>query len=100
MAGVLIITGGTRGIGAQVALGAARLGYCVALGYRDQRARAEATVAAVAGAGGQAIAIAADIADEAAVERLFATADRELGPPAGLVNSAGILGPIGRLDEA
>jgi NAD(P)-dependent dehydrogenase (short-subunit alcohol dehydrogenase family) len=98
MTGVLVITGGGRGIGARLAVAAARRGYRLALGYRSNRARAEAVVADIARAGGTAIAIAADIADEQAVERLFATVDRELGPLSGLVNSAGIIGPSGRID--
>lgn len=99
MSKVLIITGGGRGIGATVALGAARQGWRMALGYQKNRPRAEAVAAAVHKAGGEAIAIAAEIADEAAVERLFATVDRELGRPSGLVNSAGIIGPSGRIED-
>ncbi len=98
MSGVLVITGGGRGIGAKVAVAAARRGYRLAIGYRSNRPRAEAVAAAVAKAGGEAIAIEADIADEAAVVRLFATVDRELGRLSGLVNSAGIIGPSGRIE--
>lgn len=98
MSKVLVITGGSRGIGAKVALGAARQGWRIAIGYQKNRPRAEEVVAAVHKAGGEAIAIAAEIADELAVMRLFATVDRELGRPSGLVNSAGIIGPNGRID--
>ncbi|HUZ73817.1 MAG TPA: SDR family oxidoreductase [Stellaceae bacterium] len=98
MSQVLVITGGGRGIGAKVAVAAARHGYRLAIGYRSNRARAEAVAADVAKAGGEAIAVAADIADEAAVVRFFATVDRELGRLSGLVNSAGIIGPSGRIE--
>ena len=98
MSRVVVITGGGRGIGATVAVAAARRGWKVAVGYQHNHARAQAVAAAVAAAGGQAIAVAADIADEAAVMRLFATVDKELGRPWGLVNSAGIIGPSGRID--
>src|SRR5579875_2607243 len=89
---VLIVTGGGRGIGAAVATAAARRGYAVAVSYKDNRARAEAVAAAIAKTGGWAIALAGD------VERLFVETDRALGRVTALVNSAGILGPTGRLD--
>ena len=98
MTQALIITGGTRGIGAQVALAAARLGWRMVLGYQNNRDRAEAMVVEVARAGGTAVAVAAELADEAAILRLFAAADREIGPVGRLVNSAGIIGPHGRID--
>src|SRR5579872_5661085 len=95
---ILIVTGGGRGIGAAVAVGAAQRGYAVAVNYKGNRARAEAVVSGIVKAGGQAIAIAGDVAREADVERLFIETDRALGRVTALVNSAGILGPIGRLD--
>ncbi len=77
-----------------VALAAARRGYRLAVGYRTTMPARRAVAAAVArrAAGDR---LAADIADEAAVVRLFATVDRELGRLSGLVNSAGIIGPTG-----
>jgi NAD(P)-dependent dehydrogenase (short-subunit alcohol dehydrogenase family) len=98
MTQALIITGGTRGIGAQVALAAARLGWRMVLGYQNNRDRAEAMVAEIARAGGHAVAVAGELADESAILRLVATADREIGPVGRLVNSAGIIGPHGRID--
>lgn len=95
---VLIVTGGSRGIGAAVAIDAARRGYAVALNYRDNSARADAVVAAIAKAGGKAVAIAGDVARESDVERLFAETDKALGRVTALVNNAGILGPRGRID--
>ncbi|MGB8181796.1 MAG: SDR family oxidoreductase [Stellaceae bacterium] len=96
---VLIVTGGNRGIGAVAAAGAARLGYAVAINYKDNRARADAVVAEIGKAGGTAVATAGNVAHEADVEHIFSEADRALGHVTALVNSAGILGPIGRLGD-
>lgn len=98
MAGVLLITGGSRGIGAATALAAARRGYEVAVNYQSNRARAEAVVTAIARSGGKALAVQADVAEEQAVAAMFAAVDRALGPVTALVNSAGILGPSGRIE--
>lgn len=95
---ILIVTGGSRGIGAAVAVAAARRGYVVAVNYKGNRARADSVVADIAKAGGTAVAIGGDIVREADVERIFAETDRVLGRVTALVNSAGVLGPIGRLD--
>ena len=95
---VMIVTGGSQGIGAAVArLGAAR-GYAVALTYQSNAALAEAVVAAITAAGGKAIAVQAEMADEASILALFATVDRELGPVSVLVNNAGGPGPTCRIE--
>lgn len=91
MNGVLIVTGGSRGIGAATARLAGRRGYAVCVNYRRDREAADAVVAAIKEAGGQALAVAADVANEADVARLFETCDRALGRPSALVNNAGIL---------
>jgi NAD(P)-dependent dehydrogenase (short-subunit alcohol dehydrogenase family) len=91
MGRVLIVTGGGRGIGAETARLAARRGYAVAVNYLRNRAAAEAVVQEIERAGGRAVAIAADVAAEADVVRLFATVDEALGPLSALVNNAGIL---------
>lgn len=96
---VLLITGASRGIGAATARLAAERGYDVAINYRENRGAAEAVVAAVREAGTQAVAVAADVAVEADVVRLFATVDAELGPLTALVNNAGILERQMRVDE-
>ncbi len=88
---VLLITGASRGIGAATALLAGERGYAVAVNYRENRAAAETVVAAIEAAGSRAVAIAADVAVEADVVRLFATVDAELGPLSAMVNNAGIL---------
>jgi len=87
----MIVTGGSRGIGAATARLAAERGYAVCVNYRTNRAAADDVVAAIAGAGGAAIAVGADVASEPDVERLFATVDRALGPVRALVNNAGVL---------
>ena len=97
---VLLVTGGGRGLGAATALLAARRGWDVAINYRANSKRAEAIVDEIENAGGKAIAYEANIADENAVIAMFAAVDRDFGPLTALVNSAGILGPRGRLDLA
>jgi NAD(P)-dependent dehydrogenase (short-subunit alcohol dehydrogenase family) len=100
MTGTLVVTGGSRGIGAASAkLAARRLGYAVAVNYRSDKAAADRVVAAVKADGGRAIAIQGDTGKEADVVRLFVEAERQLGAVAGLVNNAGIIGPVGRVDE-
>jgi NAD(P)-dependent dehydrogenase (short-subunit alcohol dehydrogenase family) len=91
---VVIVTGAGRGIGAAIARQAAASGYAVAVNYRSDEAAAQALVAALRGAGARAAAIQADVALEADVARLFARTEAELGPPAALVNNAGITGRI------
>ena len=88
---VAVITGAARGIGAATARLAAERGYAVCVNYRANQAAADAVVDDIRRRGGTAIAVAADVADEAAVVRLFATVDSVLGPVTALVNNAGIL---------
>lgn len=98
MAKVALVTGGSRGIGAAACRLLARDGWDVAVNYRADAPAAEAVVADVTAAGRRAIAIQGDVGDEADVIRMFETAERALGPLTGLVNSAGVIGPKGRLD--
>jgi NAD(P)-dependent dehydrogenase (short-subunit alcohol dehydrogenase family) len=88
---VVLVTGGSRGIGAATARLAAARGYAVAVNYRARRDAAAAVVGEIAASGGRAVALQADVAVEAEVVRLFADCDRELGPLTALVNNAGIL---------
>jgi len=97
---VLIVTGAGRGIGAAVARQAAARGYAVAVNYQRDAQSAEALVRGIAGAGGSALAIQADIGRLEEVERLFARVETELGPPTALVNNAGITGRIGPFMDA
>lgn len=96
---VVVVTGGSRGIGAATARLAAARGYAVCVNYLQNRAAATAVVDAIRAGGGQAIAVAADVAVEADVVRLFATVDAELGTLAALVNNAGVLERQMRVDE-
>lgn len=86
----LLITGGARGIGRATALLAADQGFDIAVGWRERRDAADAVVAEVGKRGRQAIAVQADVADEASIVRMFQAVDEAMGPLAGLVNSAGI----------
>ena len=91
MKAVAITPGAGRGSGAPTAILAASRGYAVCVNYLRNETAARSVVAAITGAGGQAIAVAADVAVEADVVRLFETVDWELGPVTALVNNAGIL---------
>jgi NAD(P)-dependent dehydrogenase (short-subunit alcohol dehydrogenase family) len=96
--GVLVVTGGSRGIGAATAiLGAAR-GYAVVVNYAGNVEAAEQVCHEIRLKGGTAVAVRGDVADEAEVEHIFAAADR-LGTLTGLVNNAGILGPTASLKD-
>jgi NAD(P)-dependent dehydrogenase (short-subunit alcohol dehydrogenase family) len=101
MSKTLVVTGASRGIGAATArLGAAQ-GYAVAVNYRDRADAAEAVVRGIEQGGGRAAAIKGDVAKEDDVLRLFEESERALGPLAGLVNNAGIIGrggPVAELD--
>jgi 3-oxoacyl-[acyl-carrier protein] reductase len=87
---VALVTGGSRGIGAAVALMLARAGAAVAVNYRERAADAEAVVANIKSGGGRAIAVAADVSQSAAVAGMIERVGRELGPIDILVNNAGI----------
>jgi NAD(P)-dependent dehydrogenase (short-subunit alcohol dehydrogenase family) len=88
---VILVTGGSRGIGAATAALAAERGYAVCVNYRERRDAAEQVVQAIERAGGRAAAIRADVAIEDDVVRLFDTCRGTLGTPAGVVINAGIL---------
>jgi len=96
----LIITGASRGIGAATARLAARQGYPVCVNYIHDDQAAEAVVEEIRFAGGTAFAMQADIAVEADIGRLFDAAESEFGDVSGLVNNAGITGPIGAFANA
>lgn len=91
MKDVLIITGASRGIGAATACLAARRGYAVCVNYRHNQEAALGVVDSIKQCGGEAIAVAADVASETDVIRLFNVVDDQLGIVTALVNNAGIL---------
>ncbi|TAH67092.1 MAG: SDR family oxidoreductase [Rhodopseudomonas palustris] len=95
---VVIVTGGSRGIGRAVALACAARGDQVLIGYASNSAAADDTCAAIAAAGGIASAVRCDVADERDVLALFKAAD-QLGPLGALVNNAGIVAPTSRLEQ-
>lgn len=88
---VVIVTGGGRGIGAATSVLAAQRGYSVCVNYRSHEVSANDVVSEIQQAGGEAIAIQADVSVEADVKRLFQTVDDQLGTLTALVNNAGIL---------
>jgi NAD(P)-dependent dehydrogenase (short-subunit alcohol dehydrogenase family) len=88
---VMLITGGSRGIGAATALLGAERGYAVCINYRNNQQAAADIVKVIQRNGGYAIAVPADVASEEDVLRLFATVDKTLGTVTALVNNAGIL---------
>ena len=90
--GVLVVTGGSQGIGAAVARLGAAAGWAVCLSYASSGEAAEAVAEAILLAGGRALAVQADAADEEATARLFHAAGG-LGPVTGVVINAGITGP-------
>ena len=92
MTDVVLITGGSRGIGAATAKLAATRGYKVVLSYLERRDSADAVVAAITASGGEAVAVQADTAVEADVMRLFDTAQERFGPVTAVVNNAGMNG--------
>ena len=88
---VVVVTGGSRGIGAATAVLAAQKGYAVVVNYKSNKAAASQVVEKIAASGGRAIAVAGDVSAEADVIRLFETAISEFGQVDALVNNAGIL---------
>ena len=96
---VILITGSSRGIGAATALLAAERGYAVCVNYLANQPAAQAVVAEITANGGSAIAVQADVSQEADVVGLFAAVDRQLGALSALVNNAGTLETQMRVDE-
>jgi NAD(P)-dependent dehydrogenase (short-subunit alcohol dehydrogenase family) len=95
----IVVTGGSRGIGAAICRKLAASGYPVALNYMSNAAAAAAVVKDIGDAGGRAMAFVGDVANEDDVRRLFDDAERTLGPLGGLVNNAGIIGGNSRVDQ-
>lgn len=96
---ILLVTGGSRGIGAATALWAASHGFAVAVNYASNSTAADAVVQQIRDAGGQAIAVHADVSDEAQVLRMFEQVDASLGRITALVNNAGVVDVASRVDQ-
>jgi NAD(P)-dependent dehydrogenase (short-subunit alcohol dehydrogenase family) len=97
--GALIVTGAGRGIGAAIARSAAREGWAVVVNYGQSRDAAERVAEEIVEHGGQAVGLEADVADEAAVVRMFDETEARFGRIGGLVNNAGITGGYSRVGE-
>ena len=95
----LLITGGSRGIGAAAAVLAAQQGWDVAINYTRDAAAAERVAAQVRAAGRRALVLQADVSDEAQVLAMYAAVDQEFGALGGLVNNAGVVDLPARVDE-
>lgn len=98
-AGVLLVTGGGRGIGAATARMAARQGWSVAVNYARDSLAADEVVRAIRAEGGQAMSVQADVSDEAQVVTLFERIDARFGRLTGLVNNAGVVDVSARVDQ-
>jgi NAD(P)-dependent dehydrogenase (short-subunit alcohol dehydrogenase family) len=97
--GTIIVTGGSRGLGAAICYRLAAAGYAIAVNYASNEEAAAAVVGGIVARGGRAKAFPGNVADEADVLSLFEDAVADLGPLYGLVNSAGIIGGNSRLAD-
>jgi NAD(P)-dependent dehydrogenase (short-subunit alcohol dehydrogenase family) len=96
---VLVVTGGSRGIGAAICRNAASKGWACCVNYAKDERGALSVLSDITSMGGKAIAVRADVADPAQVESMFIEVDQKLGPVAGLVNNAGVMGSPGRVED-
>jgi NAD(P)-dependent dehydrogenase (short-subunit alcohol dehydrogenase family) len=96
---VLLVTGGSRGIGAATCILAAQKGWAVAVNYTSNSQAADDVVAQIKKAGGEAMSVQADVANEEQVLAMFEKVRNTLGPLQGLVNNAGVVDVSARLDQ-
>jgi NAD(P)-dependent dehydrogenase (short-subunit alcohol dehydrogenase family) len=99
MSKVLVVTGGSRGIGAATARLAGQKGYAVAVNYNSRADRADQVVADIVSAGGEAVAIKADVSTAEGARTVFAETDAKLGTVTALFNNAGIVQAYRPIDE-
>src|SRR6201996_5289852 len=95
---VLLVTGGSRGIGAAISLTAARQGWAVVVNYASNRAAADAVVAQIEAEGGEAIAAGGDVGSRDGIQAMFSVVDQHFGRLDGLVNNAGVVDMTARVD--
>lgn len=95
----MLITGGSRGIGAATAALAARAGYAVVVNWVSNRAAADAVVTAIVSDGGEATPVQADVASEADVMRMFGEIDRRFGRLDALVNNAAVVALASKVEQ-
>ncbi len=95
---VILVTGGSRGIGAEICIKAAARGYAVGVNYRSGENEARGVVAAIEKAGGRAIGVQADVTEENEIARMFDEVTSRLGPLTALVNNAGWGGAHGPIE--
>ena len=96
---VLLVTGGSRGIGAEICRLGARRGNAICVNYASSEGEAESVVKEIISEGGRAISVRADVSVPEDVDRMFDKVDAELGPITSLVNNAGVMGSGGGVDE-
>ena len=96
---VLLVTGGSRGIGASVALKAAEKGWAVVVNYARDREAAEAIAGVINETGGSAVAVQGDVSREEDIAAIFSVIDTAFGRLDGLVNNAGVVDVVARVDE-
>lgn len=96
---VLLVTGGSRGIGASVALKAAEKGWAVVVNYARDREAAEAIANIINETGGSAVAVQGDVSREEDIAAIFSVIDTAFGRLDGLVNNAGVVDVVARVDE-
>jgi NAD(P)-dependent dehydrogenase (short-subunit alcohol dehydrogenase family) len=96
---VLLVTGGSRGIGAAVCLSAARQGWAVVVNYTSNKSAADSVVAAIRDAGGEACVAGGDVGTTEGIASIFSVVDKQFGRLDGLVNNAGVVDIPQRIDE-
>jgi NAD(P)-dependent dehydrogenase (short-subunit alcohol dehydrogenase family) len=96
---IVLVTGGSRGIGAETARLASERGFAVCVNYRANRVAADRVVFDITSRGGRALAVQGDVSSESDVVRLFDTVDRQLGRLTALVNNAGIIDRQTRVED-
>lgn len=97
--GVLVVTGGSKGIGAEICRKAAKQGWACCVNYFADAQGADAVVSEIADMGGQGLAVQADVANPDQVRAMFEKVDAKLGTVTGLVNNAGVMGSTGRVED-